>query len=211
MQKFKKEFPKIPIISEENTTRNSKEPIFLVDPLDGTKEFIKRNDEFTVNIALIINRKSTLGIIDLPSKNIQYFSDGKNSFKFYNGILKKISSSKKREKINIVVSRSHPDESSKNFLNSIKVKSNIIEVGSSIKFCLLAEGKVDLYYRYGNTMEWDTAAGSAIIQTAKANIINFKFKDFDYGKKNFRNSSFIVFNKNINKNLLKLIIKKKKP
>ena len=157
-----------------------------MDPLDGTKEFINRNGEFTVNIALIINSISHLGVIEIPVKNIQYFSDGENSFKVDNKSLKKIDSFVKREKINVVVSRSHLDKFTENWLNNLKEEYSSLKVGSSIKFCMVAEGKADLYFRYGNTMEWDTAAGSAIIKTSNASMVDFNLENLNYGKKNLK-------------------------
>jgi 3'(2'), 5'-bisphosphate nucleotidase len=201
-----KEFPNIPVISEENRIRDYKESVFfLVDPLDGTKEFINKNGEFTVNIGLVIDNISRLGVIEIPITGVQYFSDGESSFKFEKKNLKKISSLNKRKKIKIVVSRSHLDSFTINLLNKIKYEHSTLKVGSSIKFCLVAEGEADLYLRKGNTMEWDTAAGSAIIKTSHSKIYDFNLKELKYGKKDFRNSSFIVCNENINEDFLKLI------
>ena len=203
---LEKEFPNIPVISEENRIRDYKEAVFfLVDPLDGTKEFINKNGEFTVNIGLVIDNISRLGVIEIPITGVQYFSDGESSFKFEKKNLKKISSQNKRKKIKIVVSRSHLDSFTINLLNKIKNEHSTLKVGSSIKFCLVAEGEADLYLRKGNTMEWDTAAGSAIIKTSHSKIYDFNLKELKYGKKDFRNSSFIVCNENINEDFLKLI------
>ena len=203
---LEKEFPNIPVISEENRIRDYKEAVFfLVDPLDGTKEFINKNGEFTVNIGLVIDKISRLGVIEIPVTGVQYFSDGESSFKFEKTNLKKISSLNKRNKIKIVVSRSHLDSFTINLLNKIKNEHSTLKVGSSIKFCLVAEGEADLYLRKGNTMEWDTAAGSAIIKTSHSKVYDFNLKELKYGKKDFRNSSFIVCNENINEDFLKLI------
>ena len=203
---LEKEFPNIPVISEENRIRDYKESVFfLVDPLDGTKEFINKNGEFTVNIGLVIDNISRLGVIEIPVTGVQYFSDGESSFKFEKKNLKKISSLNKRNKINIVVSRSHLDNFTINLLNKIKNEHSTLKVGSSIKFCLVAEGEADLYFRKGNTMEWDTAAGSAIIKTSHSKIYDFNLEELKYGKKDLRNSSFIVCNENINEDFLKLI------
>jgi len=203
---LEKEFPNIPVISEENRIRDYKESVFfLVDPLDGTKEFINKNGEFTVNIGLVIDNISRLGVIEIPVTGVQYFSDGESSFKFERKNLKKISSLNKRKKIKIVVSRSHLDNFTINLLNKIKNEHSTLKVGSSIKFCLVAEGEADLYLRKGNTMEWDTAAGSAIIKTSHSKIYDFNLKELKYGKKDFRNSSFIVCNENIDEDFLKLI------
>ena len=203
---LEKEFPNIPVISEENRIRDYKEAVFfLVDPLDGTKEFINKNGEFTVNIGLVIDKISRLGVIEIPVTGVQYFSDGESSFKFEKKNLKKISSLNKRNKLRIVVSRSHLDSFTINLLKKIKNEHSTLKVGSSIKFCLVAEGEADLYLRKGNTMEWDTAAGSAIIKTSHSKIYDFSLKELQYGKKDFRNSSFIVCNENINQDFLEYI------
>ena len=104
-----------------------------------------------------------------------------------------------------MVSRSHLDSFTINLLKKIKNEHSTLKVGSSIKFCLVAEGEADLYLRRGNTMEWDTAAGSAIIKPSQSKIYDFNLKELKYGKKDFRNSSFIVCNENINEDFLKLI------
>ena len=203
---LEKEFPNIPVISEENKIRDYKEAVFfLVDPLDGTKEFINKNGEFTVNIGLVIDNISRLGVIEIPVTGVQYFSDGESSFKFEKKNLKQISSLNKRNKIKIVVSRSHLDSFTINLLKKIRNKHSTLKVGSSIKFCLVAEGEADLYLRKGNTMEWDTAAGSAIIKTSHSKVCDFSLKELKYGKKDFRNSSFIVYNENINEDFLEFI------
>ena len=187
---LEKEFPNIPVISEENRIRDYKEAVFfLVDPLDGTKEFINKNGEFTVNIGLVIDNISRLGVIEIPGTGVQYFSDGESSFKFEKKNLKKISSSKKRKKIKIVVCRSHLDSFTINLLKKIKNEHSTLKVGSSIKFCLVAEGEADLYLRKGNTMEWDTAAGSAIIKTSHSKIYDFNLKELKYGKNELRNAT----------------------
>ena len=181
---LEKEFPNIPVISEENRIRDYKEAVFfLVDPLDGTKEFINKNGEFTVNIGLVIDNISRLGVIEIPVTGVQYFSDGESSFKFEKKNLKKISSLNKRNKLRIVVSRSHLDSFTINLLKKIKNKHSTLKVGSSIKFCLVAEGEADLYLRKGNTMERETAAGSAIIKTSHSKIYDFSLKELKYGKK----------------------------
>ena len=203
---LEKEFPNIPVISEENRIRDYKEAVFfLVDPLDGTKEFVNKNGEFTVNIGLVIDNISRLGVIEIPVTGVQYFSNGESSFKFEKKNLKKISSLNKRNKLRIVVSRSHLDSFTINLLTKIKNEHSTLKVGSSIKFCLVAEGEADLYLRKGNTMEWDTAAGSAIIKTSHSKIYDFSLKELKYGKKDFRNSSFIVCNENINEDFLEFI------
>ena len=205
-EKLKKEFKKIPIISEENKVRNlSSETFFLVDPLDGTKEFIARNGEFTVNIGLVINNKPKLGVIQIPVKSTQYFTDGVYSYK-YKKTLKKISSFSNNENIKLTVSRSHLDPETKKFIQNNK-DILILKAGSSIKFCLIAEGKADFYIRNGKTMGWDIAAGIAILKTAGCKICKFNFKELIINKKTFINDPFICYGSNFNSNKLTHILK----
>ena len=203
--KLRKEFKKIPIISEENKVRNlSSDTFFLVDPLDGTKEFIARNGEFTVNIALVIKNKPKLGVIQIPVKSTQYFTDGIYSYK-YKKVLKKISSYSKNKKIRVTISRSHLDKTTKIILNNSK-KFSIIKAGSSLKFCLISEGKADIYIRNGKTMGWDIAAGIAILKNAGGNILNFKLGEIELNKKTFINDSFFCFRKKIDPYIFKSIV-----
>ena len=205
-EKLKKEFKKIPIISEENKVRNlSSETFFLVDPLDGTKEFIAKNGEFTVNIGLVINNKPKLGVIQIPVKSTQYFTDGVYSYK-YKKTLKKISSLNNNKNIKLTVSRSHLDPETKKFIQNNKDIS-ILKAGSSLKFCLIAEGKADFYIRNGKTMGWDIAAGIAILKTAGGSISKLDLKELKINKKTFTNDPFICYKKNFNSDKLKLILK----
>jgi len=204
--KLRKEFKKIPIISEENKVRNlSSETFFLVDPLDGTKEFIARNGEFTVNIGLVINNKPKLGVIQIPAKSTQYFSDGVYSYK-YKKILKKISSLRNNKKFRVTISRSHLDLKTKEFIQNNKDIS-IFKAGSSLKFCLIAEGKADFYIRNGKTMGWDIAAGIAILKTAGGNIRKLNLKELIINKKTFINDPFICFRNNFDSDKLNSILK----
>ncbi len=194
MKYLKKSFKGIDLVSEESTNNNltNKSEFFLIDPLDGTKEFIKRNGEFTVNIALVHNLRPVLGVINLPSRDLQYYTDGKFSFKKVGKSTKKINV-KKNKTLSIAISRSHLDEKTLKFISSLKnVKKK--PIGSSYKLCLIAEGMADLYVRYGNTMEWDIAAGHVILKNSGGNIFNSSLKELEYGKADFLNSSFIAFN-----------------
>lgn len=182
--------PDIPIISEESGVpeyeiRKKWKAFWLVDPLDGTKEFIKRNDEFTVNIALIEDGVPVFGVVYAPALDSLYYGErGLGSFK-------KIKDSKEVQldvqsfqnpgKARIVVSRSHGDDNTIKKLESLGIEV-IKEVpsGSSIKFCLVAEGKADIYPRFGPTMEWDTAAADAV---------------YRYSIKEGEKSSPLVYNK----------------
>ena len=194
---LKKEFKNIPIVSEESIVPdlNNLSDFILVDPLDGTKEFINKNGEFTVNISLIQKNHPICGVINCPVNNIQYFSDGLSSYKFSDEIKKKITV-KTNEKITFILSRSHLDRETEEFIKLEKNK-HIVRKGSSLKFCLIAEGKADIYPRYGHTMEWDTAAGHAILKTAGGVVLDYNLKSLEYGKKNYTNSSFIAFNQPI--------------
>ena len=192
--------PKIQIISEEGKKKFSKKTniFWLVDPLDGTKEFIKKNGEFTVNIALIKNCRPIYGVIYLPVKKEIYFTqnksayfsiiDHKNSYKS-----KKKIKVKKRTGINnrvLLLSRSYSrniELSKKHFKTDKAIFS-----GSSIKFCLIASGKGNIYPRLGTTMEWDTAAGHAILNAAGGSVTTLDRKVLKYGKKGFKNPSFIA-------------------
>lgn len=203
----------LPIISEESaipdySIRKNWELYWLVDPLDGTKEFIKRNGEFTVNIALIENRIPVLGVIYLPVDKILYFtsSDGTCSYKItlsdkvvgIKEIMKnalKIFPEKVTKTIKILASRSHLNKETQEFSASIEKDQEIeiINKGSSLKFCMIAEGLAHLYPRFGPTMEWDTAAGDAICSAVGVSVIdqNTKLKML-YNKNSLFNNSFVV-------------------
>ena len=197
---LKEYFPEIPILSEEEKSIEYKErknwtKFWLVDPLDGTKEFIKRNGEFTVNIALIENDFPTFGIIYAPVLYKLYIGDvsGKDAFMIdedHQEIQLKVNN---RLKNRIAVgSRSHSSEEEANLLNRYDVVETI-SVGSSLKFCMIAEGKADIYYRHGPTMEWDTGAGQAIVEAAGGKVENMETKNrFNYNKENLLNGSFLV-------------------
>ena len=192
--------PKIQIISEEGKKKFSEKTniFWLVDPLDGTKEFIKKNGEFTVNIALIKNCRPIYGVIYLPVKKEIYFTQNKSAYfsridhkTFYKS--KKKIKVKKRTGINnrvLLLSRSYSrniELSKKHFKTDKAIFS-----GSSIKFCLIASGKGNIYPRLGTTMEWDTAAGHAILNAAGGSVTTLDRKVLKYGKKGFKNPSFIA-------------------
>jgi 3'(2'), 5'-bisphosphate nucleotidase len=191
---IKKKLRKIPIVSEESEKPKGApfSEFILVDPLDGTKEFVNKNDEFTVNIALIQNKKPKIGVVEIPAKNIQYFTDGENSYKASNKKIKRISV-KGHDKPIFTISRSHLDKITIDFLKIFKIKKTI-KRGSSLKFCLIAEGLADFYLRYGKTMEWDTAAGHAILKSAGGDVYNSQLSSLKYEKKDFLNTSFLAFN-----------------
>jgi 3'(2'), 5'-bisphosphate nucleotidase len=187
---------KLPVISEEEKNmpfeiRKEFNCYWLVDPLDGTKEFISRNGEFTINIALIENNFPVLGVIYVPVKDILYYGiKGKGSFKKNNGNVQKIMVREKKDKLTVVQSRSHSGEMEDKFYSDFNVNEKI-SAGSSLKFCLVAEGKADIYYRSGPTMEWDTAAGQAVAENAGGFVFSNR-KRMIYSKQSLKNNSFIV-------------------
>jgi len=196
--------PEIPILSEEGTKisfneRSSWNRFWLIDPLDGTKEFVKRNGEFTVNIALIENSKPILGVVYAPVLDILWFGDSNGSFKDEKGRQKRsisVSLDNSEYPVRVVVSRSHISAGIEKFINQFQNYS-ILQMGSSIKMCLVADGSADIYPRLGPTMEWDTAASHAIINNAGGSIKSTETgNDLVYNKKDLHNPWFIA-NSNI--------------
>lgn len=189
---------KFPIISEEAASDGiipdvTGQSFWLVDPLDGTKEFISKNGEFTVNIALIEHSRPVLGVVHLPEKNITYFGASLGAFVQRGD--KPIEQINCRaplpEGITAVVSRSHRTPEIDTYLKDFKVAEEI-SAGSSLKFCTIAEGNADLYPRLGRTMEWDTAAGHAVLKFAGGTVKNLDGSDLGYGKDGHENPHFIA-------------------
>ncbi len=205
----------IPIISEENEQidyeiRKEWKKCWIVDPLDGTKEFIKRNGEFTVNIALVENGIPLFGVVYVPVEKKLYFADvaSQGAFSvviideidFDEQILKAIEivPGKQNDLIRLVGSRSHMNIETTNFVNELRKGKDEVQVvskGSSLKFCLVAEGNADIYPRFAPTMEWDTAAAHAICAAAGVQVISEETKkELTYNKKNLLNPWFICKN-----------------
>ena len=189
-------YPEIPIISEEGKDipyeeRKSWNEFWLVDPLDGTKEFIKRNGEFTVNVALVRNKKVVLGVIYAPVLNTMYYgAKDFGAYKIENGNKVSISVGNKKEKRIAIGSRSHNSPEDEKVLSQYSITDRISK-GSSLKFCLVAEGTADIYYRHGPTMEWDTAAGQAILEAAGGKMTNDNGDHFTYNKTTLLNGGFL--------------------
>jgi len=205
----------IPIISEENAQtdyeiRKEWTTCWIVDPLDGTKEFVKRNGEFTVNIALVKNGKPVLGVIYVPFTKKLYFADAlkKAAYSYQmpskdvsiEHILesaKKIKDFKEEDAIiKVVGSRSHMNQETTDYVDNLKLKFDKVEVvskGSSLKFCLVAEGLADVYPRFAPTMEWDTAAAHAICKAVGVSVARTDAdEELMYNKENLLNPWFIV-------------------
>lgn len=190
--------PQIPLISEEIAipeydTRKKWNRYWLIDPLDGTKEFIKKNGEFTVNIALIENNEPTLGVIYAPALSQLYYAQNhKGAWKSTNGAnpVQIFSNPLDLTQPQIIVeSRSHQATSNSLELPHFEIKQRL-SIGSSLKFCLLAEGKADLYIRQVPCMEWDVAAGDCIFKNSGRNAL--RGSDLKYNKPNLRNDSFVI-------------------
>ena len=206
---------RLPILSEEikNNPYNERkdwDSLWIVDPLDGTKEFIKRNGEFTVNIALVKNEIPILGVIYIPVKKTLYYgAKGEGSFKIenicidaYEGIAKLINTSKRMpccnddRKFRVVASRSHLSPETEEFINNKKNSYpdlEMVSVGSSIKICLVCEGSADVYPRFAPTMEWDTAAGDAIARSmGLCCTLTDEATPLKYNKEDLLNPWFII-------------------
>lgn len=168
--------PNYPIISEEGEKldwekRKDWKEFWLVDPLDGTKEFIKKNGEFTVNIALILDQIPVMGVIHAPARGVSYFAEaGRGAFKREGANETRIFSTEKKlsEPLRVIGSRSHKSEIPSDFKDKIQIAERV-SVGSALKFGLLAEGKADLYARFSPCMEWDVAAGDCIFRASSQN------------------------------------------
>ncbi|MDX1903964.1 MAG: 3'(2'),5'-bisphosphate nucleotidase CysQ [Thermonemataceae bacterium] len=189
--------PDIPVISEENDIpafeeRKNWQYFWLLDPLDGTKEFVDKNGEFTINLALIEGTKPIAGFIQVPAISTTYWAElGKGAFK-QKGFKKRIQT---RQSVPTgqriaAISRSHLAQEDKEKLEEYQI-TQTIAMGSALKFCLLAEGKADFYYRYNPTMEWDTAAGQIIVEEAGGKVLDSQGNIFSYNKFSLLNDSFL--------------------
>ena len=182
--------PELPVLSEESaalpyTERQKWSRYWLIDPLDGTREFIKRNDEFTVNIGLIENNRAILGVIYVPVSGVCYFATKHHgAFKIEENGTAEPLQVKNTGSTNLVLvgSRSHSNEKQRALISRLN-EAKVITVGSSLKFCLIAEGKADIYPRFGFTSEWDTAAAQCIVEEAGGCVVDLDFKPIRYNTK----------------------------
>ncbi len=189
--------PNIPIVSEETVNikvRNKAKIFWLIDPIDGTKEYIAGKDEYTINAALVIDTVPVLGLVGVPKKNRLFYTYARGeSFLIENGVTKRINCSKKQPKGKIVALSSSlkPSDVILNKLKEFKVNS-IVKMASSYKFCVIATGEYDIYAAKERANEWDYAAGHAVAQNAGAIIKTLEEKPFLYGKADYRNPSLLI-------------------
>ena len=199
-----RDFPGVPVAAEEEVAAGGGcKPcghFFLVDPLDGTREFLKRNGEFTVNIAEVKDGIAVAGVVYAPAKARLFFGDQGGAFEilqnpdaaFDPASARAISARVPRDDGLVVVgSRSHQDKETENYLSRFAIQRRIA-AGSSLKFCLVAAGEADIYARAGRTMEWDTAAGHAVINAAGGSVTRWDGTPFLYGKTDFENGAFVA-------------------
>ena len=201
VRELKKLSPDVPILSEESSEisyaeRSSWDEYWLIDPLDGTREFINRNGEFTVNIALIKNHKSVLGIVHLPARDQDYFGyQGAASFRRDGEELPRQIhvTARAHSPVRVVGSRSHRGNSLDRYLKNLG-EHVMVPMGSSLKICLVAAGEADIYPRLGPTSEWDIAAAHAVVESAGGQVTGLDGQPIRYNtKSDVSNPHFIVF------------------
>jgi len=203
-----------PILSEEEKTipyqiRKNWDYFWMVDPIDGTKEFVKKNGEFTINIALIHKNRSILGIVYAPVIDKLYYAQkGKGAYLIDGTVKYKLPINSKLNNFTIVASKSHLSNETKEFIENLKekfIKIDLISKGSSLKLCMVAQGLANIYPRLAPTMEWDTAAAHIIVEESGKKVYLYdktilpidyiqdnSLKEISYNKENLRNPYFIV-------------------
>lgn len=206
--------PEVPVVAEERVSAgevptNLGQRFWLVDPLDGTKEFLSRNGEFTVNIALVESGVPVLGVVHAPALAQTYVGDARGGDQAAGASTGAASTGGARLRAGgrdvpltvravdpagfaVLVSRSHLDEKTEAWLTGVSVAERV-SAGSSLKFCRIAEGRADLYPRFGRTMEWDTAAGDAVLRAAGGSVVDEGGAELRYGKPDFANPPFIAY------------------
>ena len=190
--------PDMPVVSEEDDSSlvipKDNQLYWLIDPLDGTKEFINKSDEFTVNLALINNHKPIFGIVGIPALNTLYWG-GKNYGSFKSGDdtkPKAINVKKSRHVTKVFASKSHLNFETEKFINNLAGEIELVQAGSSLKFLRIAEGRADIYPRLAPTCEWDTAAAHAVLEGAGGSVTQVDGSELQYGKPNILNPYFVA-------------------
>ncbi|MBN2524289.1 MAG: 3'(2'),5'-bisphosphate nucleotidase CysQ [Bacteroidales bacterium] len=215
----------LPVLSEENkimpfVTRSKWKMLWLVDPLDGTKEFINKKSDYTINIALIENSQPVLGVVFVPAKSVLYYGmKDMGSYRVKVGkdavvesllkTSKKIHAGSVHTKLVIVASKSHLSDDTRQFIRKLEKNTGPCDIrsyGSSLKLCMIADGSADIYPRLGPTMEWDTAASHAVAEFAGCRIVSLPArKPVEYNKRNLLNPWFVVYNAKLDSLLSKII------
>ncbi|MGO9993157.1 MAG: 3'(2'),5'-bisphosphate nucleotidase CysQ [Steroidobacteraceae bacterium] len=200
IEALKRLTPDIPILSEESAQapwaeRQRWQELWVVDPLDGTREFVKRNGEFTVNIALVVDHEAVLGIVAAPAQGLLYWgAAGVGAFSRHRDAPQcRIHACPPQTPLRVVGSRSHASPETASYL--ARLGPHVMTgIGSSLKFCLIAEGKADLYPRFGPTSEWDTAAGQALLETAGGHVTRLDGHRLRYNcRETVINGDFVAF------------------
>ena len=196
-------FPKVPLITEEQAASHAQtaRTFLIVDPLDGTKEFVQRRDDFTVNIAYVQDGRPTHGVVYAPAKGRLFYTLADGTAIEETGAFDKTSPGSFRElrvsrpdnaALMVVASKSHRDQATDDYICRYAVR-DMTAAGSSLKFCLVATGEADLYPRLGRTMEWDTAAGDAVLRGAGGRVVRLDdHRPLDYGKRGWSNPFFVA-------------------
>ncbi len=197
-------FPDVALVTEEQADSHdiSAKTFLIVDPLDGTKEFVHRRGDFTVNIALVEDGVPTRGVVYAPAKDRMFYTDGEGGSVEELGPFDKTTVGKTKPirvadsdnaALMVVASKSHRDQATDDYIGKYAVK-DMKSAGSSLKFCLVATGEADIYPRVGRTMEWDTAAGHAVLNGAGGSVVRFDdHSPLVYGKEGFANPFFIAY------------------
>ncbi len=195
-------YPDIPVLAEEAralpySIRKTWEYLWVLDPLDGTKEFIKKNGEFTINLALVYRGSPVFGIIYAPVIDTVYYGEkGSGAYKLEGDKLSRLSGESTKKGFSVIISRSHYTEETREYVRKLEERYKEVEkvnIGSALKLCLIAEGKADLYPRLAPTMEWDVAAGHAIISATGGDVVEYiSGRPLIYNKENLVNPWFIA-------------------
>ncbi|WP_343503324.1 3'(2'),5'-bisphosphate nucleotidase CysQ [Alloyangia pacifica] len=201
-------FPDMPLVTEEQADSHDVQAMtfLIVDPLDGTKEFVNRRGDFTVNIALVQDGVPTFGVVYAPAKERMFYTDSVgNSVEELGPFDKETPGETKPIRVStpdnsallVVASKSHRDQATDDYINKYST-ADMKSAGSSLKFCLVATGEADIYPRLGRTMEWDTAAGQAVLQGAGGRVVRFDdHTPLAYGKPGFANPFFIAYSPDV--------------
>ncbi len=202
-QQLQAAYPDIPQVSEEQDIQQSEQAarehtVFYIDPIDGTKEFIRKTGSFTVNIGLVTDGVPVAGVVYAPARDLLYYGDATGAFKRTVGQASPMSANTHTTARTVVASKNHLDDTTQAFVASLGDDIELIQTGSSLKICAVADGSADVYPRIApTTMEWDTAAADAILRAAGGTMIDRSGQTLVYGKPGLRNQSFIAHAPNI--------------